>query len=69
MRDDQGPAPSEIKICERCFAPIDDGEPHASLAHIDRARPDGTIAWRHSYIHAATADVRAGDRRLVACST
>ena len=40
-----------IMLCERCFAPIDDGEPVVRLAHIDTAHQDGTISWVHSYLH------------------
>jgi hypothetical protein len=40
-----------ILLCERCFAPIADGEPVVRLAHIDAARPDGSIAWVYSYLH------------------
>lgn len=40
-----------IMICERCFAPIDAGEPVVRLAHLDRAEPDGTVHWVHSFLH------------------
>jgi hypothetical protein len=42
-----------IMLCERCCAPITDREPVVRYAHIDRARPDGSIAWIHSYVHTA----------------
>lgn len=41
-----------IMLCERCFAPIDAGEPVVRLAHIDAAHADGSISWVHSYLHA-----------------
>jgi hypothetical protein len=41
-----------IMLCERCFAPIDQGESVVRLAHIDTAHPDGNISWVHSYLHA-----------------
>lgn len=40
-----------IMICERCYAPIDAGEPLVRLAHIDRALPDGSISWVYAYLH------------------
>jgi hypothetical protein len=40
-----------IMLCERCYAPIDVAEPMLRLAHIDAARPDGSIVWVHSYLH------------------
>lgn len=43
-----------IMLCERCFAPIDAGEPLVRLAHIDTAHADGTISWVHSYLHTST---------------
>ena len=40
-----------IMLCERCCAPIADGESLVRLAHIDRAHPDGTVSWIHAYVH------------------
>ena len=40
-----------IMLCERCFAPVADGEPAVRLAHIDGVLPDGTVVWVHSYLH------------------
>jgi hypothetical protein len=40
-----------IMLCERCFAPIGEGQSVVRLAHIDHARPDGNISWVHSYLH------------------
>jgi hypothetical protein len=40
-----------IMLCERCCAPIGEGEPVLRLAHIDVALPDGSIRWVHSYVH------------------
>ena len=40
-----------IMLCERCCVPIADGEPVVRYAHIDRAHPDGSITWIHSYVH------------------
>ena len=48
-------------LCERCCVPIADGEPVVRYAHIDRAHPDGSITWNHSYVH--TAGVRPGPTR------
>ncbi|WP_344427193.1 hypothetical protein [Pseudonocardia ailaonensis] len=45
----------EIRICERCYSVIDDGQPFLALAHIDRADPDGTVHWRNAYVHAIGA--------------
>lgn len=42
-----------IMLCERCCAPIGDGEPLVRYAHIDRALPDGSIVWVHTYVHTA----------------
>jgi hypothetical protein len=42
-----------IMLCERCFAPIDQGEPVVRLAHIDAAHPNGNISWVYSYLHTA----------------
>lgn len=42
-----------IMICERCCAPIADGEALVRFAHIDRAHPDGSISWLHTYVHTA----------------
>lgn len=40
-----------IMLCERCCAPIGEGEPVLRLAHIAEALPDGSIRWTHSYVH------------------
>lgn len=40
-----------IMICERCYAPIGEGESLVRLAHIDRAYQDGSIDWVHAYVH------------------
>ena len=45
----------QIRICERCWAVIEDDEPCVALSHIDRALPDGTIIWRGAYLHALGA--------------
>lgn len=46
-----------MKICERCFSRIEDGEEFVVLAHIGGVAADGTPQWRHSYVHTA---VRGG---------
>lgn len=51
-----------IKLCERCFAPIGPDEPLVRLAHIDHARRDGSIKWRHSFLHAGRCDDRLAPR-------
>lgn len=38
-------------ICERCYAPIADGESLVRLAHIDHAHPDGSVTWMYAYVH------------------
>ncbi len=39
-------------LCERCFASVEaDDENVVRLAHIDHVRPDGAVAWTHSYVH------------------
>jgi hypothetical protein len=40
-----------IMLCERCCTPIAEDEPVVRYAHINRARPDGSIEWIHSYVH------------------
>jgi hypothetical protein len=40
-----------IMLCERCCAPIGDGEAVLRLAHADQAHPDGSITWVHSFVH------------------
>ena len=40
-----------IMLCERCCAQITESEPVVRLAHIDHARRDGTLVWRHSFVH------------------
>jgi hypothetical protein len=42
-----------IMLCERCCVPITEGEPVVRFAHFDRAHPDGSITWTHSYVHTA----------------
>ncbi|GAA4867019.1 hypothetical protein ACFQ34_21960 [Pseudonocardia benzenivorans] len=42
-----------IRICERCFGPVAETDEHLGLAHIDRALPDGTVLWNHTYVHTA----------------
>ena len=42
-----------IMLCERCCAPIADGEPLVRYAHIERALSDGSILWMHTYVHTA----------------
>ena len=46
-----------IMICERCCAPIADGEALVRFAHIDQALPDGSITWLHTYVHTAVCVV------------
>lgn len=43
-----------IMLCERCCAPIGDGEAMVRYAHIERANPDGSITWIHTYVHTGT---------------
>lgn len=38
-------------LCERCFAPIGEGESLVRLAHIDHAHPDGSVTWAYAYVH------------------
>lgn len=38
-------------ICERCYAPIGEGESLVRLAHIDHAHADGSITWMYAYVH------------------
>lgn len=40
-----------IMLCERCYAPVEDGEAVVRLAHADRAHTDGRITWVHSFVH------------------
>jgi hypothetical protein len=40
-----------IMLCERCYAPIEDGESIVRLAHIDQAQADGGISWLYAYVH------------------
>jgi hypothetical protein len=40
-----------IMLCERCFGQIDAAEPLVRLAHMDHVRRDGTVVFRHSYLH------------------
>ena len=42
-----------IMICERCCTLIAEDDPVVRYAHIDRALPDGSITWVHSYVHTA----------------
>jgi hypothetical protein len=47
-----------IMLCERCFASIGTDEPVVRLAHIDRAHPDGSISWVHTYVHVTPCTAR-----------
>lgn len=40
-----------IMLCERCYAPINDGESVLRLAHIDHADDAGNVTWVHTYVH------------------
>jgi hypothetical protein len=40
-----------IKLCERCYAPIEEGESLVRLAHIERAHADGSVTWAYAYVH------------------
>ena len=51
-----------IMLCERCFAPIGDGESIVRLAHIDEALPGGSIRWVHSYLHTGSATQCVAER-------
>ena len=51
-----------IMICERCCAPIADGEALVRFAHIDQALPDGSITWLHTYVHTAACVVPRSPR-------
>lgn len=51
---------STIRICERCYAPIEADEQYYRLAHIHRARPDGGIDWAHAYVHIGACAAPAG---------
>jgi hypothetical protein len=44
-----------IKICERCYAPIDDNEPVIRMAHVHEAYPDGSVTWHYAYTHAVAS--------------
>jgi hypothetical protein len=44
-----------IMICERCYAPIGEGEAVVRLAHVAEAYADGSMVWRYSYVHPAGA--------------
>jgi hypothetical protein len=44
-----------IMICERCYAPIDEGGTVVRLAHVEEAYADGSMVWRYSYVHPAGA--------------
>lgn len=46
-----------IMLCERCCAPIDESEPVVRLAHINGARPDGSVVWIHSFLHTTACTV------------
>lgn len=39
-----------IILCERCYDQIADHEAAQRMEHVDRTA-DGTIGWRHSYVH------------------
>ncbi|MFC4950718.1 hypothetical protein [Pseudonocardia sp. GCM10023141] len=41
-----------LKICERCYSNIEDGEAFVALAHIAGVGPDGVPEWRSAYLHA-----------------
>lgn len=51
-----------IMLCERCYAPIEEGEAAVRFAHIDQAHPDGSITWIHTWVHTT---VCAGPRPAV----
>ncbi|GEL19961.1 hypothetical protein [Pseudonocardia asaccharolytica] len=51
-----------IRLCERCYSPIERGEDHVRLAHIDGAQADGTLSWCYSYLHTAACCAVAGER-------
>lgn len=40
-----------IVLCERCLAPVGDGESVVRYAHIDQAHHDGKITWLYTYVH------------------
>jgi hypothetical protein len=40
-----------IVLCERCCAPIGEGESLVRLARIDRAHADGSVTWVHAHVH------------------
>ena len=56
-----------IRICERCYGQVDDRAAHVRLAHIDHALPDGSIVWRHSFVHTEVCDA-AGRGRVTPVS-
>ena len=60
-----------VMLCERCFAPVEDGEKNVmSLAHIDTVLPDGSITWTHTYVHTAgCAEPRVPDHQRPDTST
>ncbi|MFC5995836.1 hypothetical protein ACFQE5_16630 [Pseudonocardia hispaniensis] len=51
-----------IRLCERCYTPIERGEDHVSFAHIHRAHRDGSITWRYSHVHTAPCGAPAARR-------
>lgn len=51
-----------IRICERCYGQVDDRSAHVRLAHIDHALPDGSIVWRHSFVHTEVCDAAGRGR-------
>lgn len=40
-----------IMLCERCCAPIGEGDSLVRLARIDRAHADGSVTWVHAHFH------------------
>lgn len=40
-----------VMLCERCCAPIGEGESMVRLARIDQAHPDGSVTWAHVFVH------------------
>ncbi len=40
-----------IVLCERCCAPIGEGESLVRLARIDRAHADGSVTWVYAFVH------------------
>jgi hypothetical protein len=40
-----------IMICERCCAPITQGESLVRLAHVDQSHADGSVTWVYAFVH------------------